>query len=72
MERFLRYSMDHDRPIRAVFLREGVLMQKKVTVLGLGNGQVTLWIGPQQQQTFTLPVSDVLSCDYARGDHGEE
>ena len=70
MERFLRYSMDHDRPIRAVFLREGVLMQKKVTVFGLDNGQVTLCIGTQQQ-TLTLPVSDVLSCDYARGDHGE-
>ena len=21
---------------------------------------------------FTLPVGDLLSCDYARGDHGED
>ena len=70
MERFLRYSMDHDRPIRAVFLREGVLMQKKVTVLRLESGQVTFCIG-MQQEPITLPVEDVLSCDYARGDHGE-
>ena len=33
MIRFLRYALEHDRRIRAVFLRDGKMMQKTVSVL---------------------------------------
>ena len=33
MKRFLRYALEHDRRIRAVFLRDGKMVQKTVHVL---------------------------------------
>lgn len=71
MKRFLRYALEHDRRIRAVFLRDGKMMQKTVSVLAFDGKSVTLRAGVRQAP-FTLPLSDLLSCDYARGDHGED
>ena len=71
MERFLRYSLEHGRAIRAVFLLEGAMIQKTVSVLALENGTVTLRLGARKKP-LTLPLGDILSCDYARGDHGDE
>ncbi len=71
MKRFLRYALEHDRRIRAVFLRDGKMMQKTVSVLAFDGKSVTLRAGARQAP-FTLPLSDLLSCDYARGDHGED
>ena len=71
MKRFLRYAMEHDRKIRAVFLLEGALTQKTVTVVSYDDQTVTLLPGAKKKPV-TIPLSDLLSCDYARGDHGEE
>lgn len=71
MERFLRYSLEHGRPIRAVLMLEGALAQKTVLVLALEEGGVTLRVGAKKRPV-TVPVADILSCDYARGDHGDE
>lgn len=71
MTRFLRYSMDHQRKIRAVILLDGRLAQRTVLVLSYTDADVTLLIG-QQKKPVTMPIADILSCDYARGDHGEE
>ena len=71
MERFLRYGLEKGRKIRAVMMLDGAMVQKPVTVLAMDGDTVTLRIkakGPP----VTLPLSDVLSCDYARGDHGED
>ena len=70
MIRFLRYAVEHERKIRAVFLLDGAMMQKTVSVLSYDEENVTLRVGAKK--TFTIPLADVLSCDYARGDHGEE
>lgn len=71
MKRFLRYALEHDRKIRAVFLRDGKMMQKTVSVLAYDGETVTLRAGAKGSP-FTLPAEDLLGCDYARGDHGEE
>ena len=71
MERFLRYSLERNRPIRAVFLLEGRMMQKQVRVLALDQENVTLRVSAKKSPVV-LPIADILSCDYARGDHGEE
>ena len=71
MERFLRYSVEHERSIRAVFLWEGRMVQKTVTVLAMAGDSVTLRVG-RKGKPMILAVSDLFSCDYARGDHGEE
>ncbi len=71
MERFLRYSLEHQRPIKAMLMLDGALTQKTVTVLALENGQTDLKIGARKNPV-RVNVEDILSCDYARGDHGEE
>lgn len=71
MERFLRYSLEKDRRIRAVLLLDGQMVQKTVTVLALTPTEATLRIGARKTPV-TLMLSDILSCDYARGDHGED
>ncbi len=71
MERFLRYGLEKGRKIRAVLLLGGQMIQKPVTVLALDGETVTLRLtakGPP----VTVPLADILSCDYARGDHGED
>jgi len=71
MKRFLRYAVEHERKIRAVFLLDGAITQKTVSVVDYDDETVTLRIG-SKKTPIVLPMSDVLSCDYARGDHGEE
>ena len=71
MTRFLRYSLEHGRKIRAVLLWKGALAQKTVLVVSYTHSQVTLLVGGAKKPV-TLPLSDLFSCDYARGDHGEE
>ena len=70
MERFLRYSLEHERSIRAVFLLEGVIVQKSISILALDADAATLRIGTRKTP-LVLPLADILSCDYARGDRGE-
>ena len=71
MLRFLRYAVEHDRKIRAVFLLDGQMMQKTVSVVDYNDERVTLRIG-SKKTPVAIPMADLLGCDYARGDHGEE
>ena len=71
MERFLRYSLEKGRKIRAVLTLDGLLTQKTVTVLALQGDTVTLLVSAKKKP-ITIAIEDILSCDYARGDHGEE
>ena len=71
MTRFLRYAVEHDRKIRAVFLLDGQMLQKTVSILSYDDATVTMRLG-SKKTPLVLPMTDLLSCDYARGDHGEE
>lgn len=71
MIRFLRYSLEKKRRIRAVVLLEDKMLQQPVTVLALSDNSVTMQIG-RRKAPDTLPLSDILSCDYARGDDGSD
>lgn len=70
MKRFLRYAVEHDRKIRAVFLLDGTMTQKTVAVVEYDEETVAFRIGSKKTPTV-IPMADLLSCDYARGDHGE-
>lgn len=70
-ERFLRYALEKERPIRAVWVSETGIRQKTVRVLNVNAGQVTLRQGAKGKP-FQVALSDVLACDYARGDDGDE
>ena len=54
-----------------MFLLNGEMVQKTIEVLSYDESTVTLRIG-SRKTPVNLPLSDLLSCDYARGDHGEE
>jgi len=71
MNRFLRYSLEKRRKIRAVLMLSGGIAQKNVTVLSLTETQATLKLGAKKTPVV-VELADILSCDYARGDHGEE
>lgn len=70
MERILRYSLDHRRPIRLIFQREGALQQRNVQVLALEAGRVRV-LSRRPREEWEMPLTDVLGADYARGDEGQ-
>lgn len=70
MERILRYSLDHRRPIRLIFQREGAFQQRNVQVLALEAGRVRL-LSRRPREEWEMPLTDVLGADYARGDEGQ-
>ena len=70
MERILRYSLDHRRPIRLIFQREGALQQRNVQVLALEAGRVRL-LSRRPREEWEMPLADVLGADYARRDEGQ-
>ena len=70
MNRFLRYSLDNQRKIRMMLMLDGAILQKNAVVLSLTDTQATLKLGAKKAPV-TVALADILSCDYARGDHGE-
>ena len=68
MNRFLRYSQEKGRKIRMMLMQ---LAQKTALVLCYDEQAAVLQLG-QRKQPVTVPLSDILSCDYARGDSGED
>jgi len=54
-----------------VLLLNGQMEQKTVTVLALDTQTATLRIGAKKTPVPVV-LTDILGCDYARGDHGEE
>ncbi len=71
MDRFLRYSLERDRPIRLIFLtEEGALRQATAVVERRGAGQVQLYI-LRPPQRLTIRETDILSAAYAPKDEGQ-
>ena len=68
LERFLRYSMAHSRPIRVVDAE--TLKCRNITVVALDGQQVT-FLTARRKTPETKPVSAFLSASYARGDDGD-
>jgi hypothetical protein len=71
MDRFLRYSLQKGRKIRVVLLTGGQMLQKTVLVTALTDDSATM-VFSAKKTPAVVPISNILSCDYARGDHGEE
>lgn len=72
MERFLRYSLEHQRAIRLIFLAEdGTMKQATAVVEAMDDGCVTI-ATQRPKARHTLSLGDILSADYRRGDEGQE
>lgn len=54
-----------------MLMLNGQLAQKTALVLSYDEQAAVLQLG-QRKQPVTVPLSDILGCDYARGDTGEE
>ena len=59
------------RKIRMMLMLNGQLAQKTALVLSYDEQAAVLQLG-QRKQPVAVPLSDILGCDYARGDSGEE
>ena len=71
MKRFLRYSLEKGRKIRAVLVLDGQMVQRTLLVLEEDEAGITALVGSGKKPR-QIPFEEILSCDYARGDHGEE
>ncbi len=70
MERFFRYSLEHDRPIRLMYMDEqGQLRQVNAVVEKREQGVLSLYL-LRPIRRIEIREADVLSCDYARNDEG--
>ena len=68
LERFLRYSLEHNRPVRV--LRSDTLKFQNITVIALEDDRVS-FLTARCKTPETLPLSAFLSASYARGDQGD-
>lgn len=72
MERFLRYSLERQRPIRLMFYDDaGTLRQANAQVLSMGQGGVRFTTTRPKAQ-WDLPLERLLSADYKKGDEGQQ
>ena len=69
MNRFLRYSQEKGRKIRMMLMLNGQLAQKTALVRRYDEQAAVLQLG-QRKQPVTVPLSDILGCDYAPGRFG--
>ncbi|MBO2515701.1 MAG: hypothetical protein CW338_00295 [Clostridiales bacterium] len=68
-ERFLRYSLTHNRPVR--ILHAGTMKFQNVTVVAMDGETFSYLSAKNRKIPVTCPLSDVLSAGYARGDKGD-
>ncbi len=70
MERFLRYSLAHDRPIRLILLEEdGRMRQVSAVVENMEEGRVRLYI-LRPPARVTVPEDRILAASYTAKDEG--
>ncbi|MBE5804204.1 MAG: hypothetical protein E7316_06805 [Clostridiales bacterium] len=72
MERFLRYSLEKQRPIRLIFYTdEGKMKQVNAQVTAMTETSVAFTC-LRPKGTFEMEKSRLLSADYKRGDEGQD
>lgn len=72
MERFLRYSKEHNRAIRLIcIMPDGAMRQVNAVVMDWSEREARLYI-LRPPKYVTLPIENILSADYARGDEGQD
>ncbi len=70
MERFLRYSLEHDKAIRVIFMDpEGRMRQGSAVVEAMEGDRVRLYV-IRPPRRLTLPLTDILGASYTADDEG--
>lgn len=70
MNRFLRYSLENEKKIRAVIMIDGTISQMNLIVTAF-SGDTVSFTDLKRKKEMVLPFSAFLSADYAKGDKGE-
>ena len=68
VRRFLAYSLAHNRPVKVLLMEE--MKYKNITVIDLSDDQVA-YLTAGRKKPLVLPISQILSASYARGDDGD-
>ena len=71
MERFLRYSKEHQRAVRMILMLDGKLRQVNAVVEQYDGQSASLYI-LRPMRRVTLSLNEIFSVDYARGDEGQD
>ncbi|MBQ8313115.1 MAG: hypothetical protein IJX84_07930 [Clostridia bacterium] len=72
MERFLRYSLEKQRPIRLIFFADdGSMKQVNAQITGVTETTVAFTC-LRPKGAFEVEKERILSADYKRGDEGQE
>ncbi len=68
VRRFLQYSLDHNRPVKALFA--DTMKYKNITVVLL-EGDTVGYLTAGRKKTLQTEIGNILSAAYARGDDGD-
>ncbi|NLG57590.1 MAG: hypothetical protein GX540_04160 [Clostridiales bacterium] len=71
VRRFLEYSLRYQRPIKAVWLSGDKMATGNITVTGLQEDCFSFTSSRNKKTPRQMPIGDVLSAAYARGDDGD-
>lgn len=70
MERFLRYSLENNKKIKVIFLKEEKMQQQNIQICALDQNDF-IYTSAKQKKPKRLPYEALLCAGYARGDHGD-
>ncbi len=70
MERLLRFSLEHDRIIRMMYMAEEHLVQVNARVVAYDEKEVS-FITTRSPRTVVITRASLLSADFRRGDDGQ-
>lgn len=70
MERMLRYSLEHDRVIRLMLLREGKLSQVNARILAYDERQAR-FVTSRSPREQVVAREEILSADFRKEDDGQ-
>lgn len=65
--RFLKYSLEKQKPIKAVIMNEGTIIQKTIRVQSLQDDGFYYTISNRKKEHY-CEYKNLLACSYARGD----
>ena len=68
VRRFLIYSLDHGCPVKVLFA--DTMKYQNIRVSALEGDRVSFY-RPGRKTPVTVPVDQILSASYARGDDGD-
>ncbi len=68
VDRFLRYSLERNKPIRVLF--SDTMKYKNITVVLMEGNQIA-YLTAGRKRPLTTERENVLSAAYARGDDGD-